>query len=161
MNQTLRLQAKLSSMDSIENFEALLLKDDVGYNIAQEIIKHHQLPQAPLKLFAEGTNIVFAYGDHTVIKIFPPFHISQFKSELLVLRYLQGKLSVKTPTINFEGDIFGWPYIVMNQLDGTLLETLWDKLDYGNKVIIMRELGSLIREVHSLPTQGLEEIDCH
>ena len=49
----------------------------------------------------------------------------------------------------------------MNRLEGVPLEGLWDELDHHNKLIIMRELGSLIREVHALPTQGLEAIDCH
>jgi len=161
MSQAVSLRTKLLSMNAVENFEALMRRDDIVHDIAQEIIERHQLPEAPPKLFAEGTNIVFSHRDRSVIKIFPPFHSDQFKSELLVLQYLQGKLSVKTPTVNFEGDIFGWPYIIMDQLDGTLLETLWNKLDDDNKVIIIRELGSLVREVHSLPTQGLEEIDCH
>lgn len=161
MNQTPNLQAILSSADSFEDYESLKLKADSVEIIAREIIDRYQLADAPLKLFSEGTNIVFAYGDHTVIKIFPPFHLDQFKSELLVLKHLQGMLSLKTPTVGYAGEILGWPYIVMDQLDGTLLETLWDNLDHGNKVIIMRQLGSLIREVHSLPVQGLEEIDCH
>lgn len=49
----------------------------------------------------------------------------------------------------------------MSQLEGALLEGLWEKLDHSNKIIIIRELGSLIHEVHSLPTEGLEAIDCH
>jgi hygromycin-B 7''-O-kinase len=161
MSQIVDLHPILSSIHSFEDYEALKLNADIVNAIAQTITERHHLPEAPLKLFAEGTNIVFSYGDHTVIKIFPPFHVSQFKSELLVLKYLQGKLSINTPTVKDEGDIFGWPYIVMNQLDGTLLEALWAKLDDNNKAIIMRELGALIREVHYLPTQGLEEIDCH
>ncbi|MDZ4322627.1 MAG: aminoglycoside 3'-phosphotransferase/choline kinase family protein, partial [Alphaproteobacteria bacterium] len=161
MDKTLSLHAILSSTNSFEDYELLKQKADLMNSIAQEIIERHQLPEAPLKLFSEGTNVVFAYGDHTVIKIFPPFHVDQFKSELLVLKHLQGKLSLKTPTINYDGEIFGWPYIVMSQLDGTLLETLWDKMNHDNKMIIIQELGSLIREVHSLPTHGLEEIDCH
>jgi len=34
-------------------------------------------------------------------------------------------------------------------------------MDHDNKIIIIGELGFLIRKVHSLPTSGLEEIDCH
>ncbi len=161
MDQTVSLRAILSSTQSFEDYEILKLNAALMNAILKEIIERHQLPKAPLKLFSEGTNIVFAYGDHTVIKIFPAFHLDQFKSELLVLKHLQGKLSVKTPTVNYEGEIFGWPYIVMSQLDGTLLETLWDEMDHDNKIIIIRELGSLIREVHALPTSGLKEIDCH
>lgn len=161
MDQTLSLDLILSSTHSFEDCEILKLNTAIMNAIAKEIIERHQLPEAPLKLFLEGTNIVFAYGNHTVIKIFPPCHLDQFKSELLVLKHLQGKLSLQTPMVDDEGDIFGWPYIIMNQLDGTLLETLWDKLNHDNKMIIIRELGSLIREVHSLPTHGLEEIDYH
>jgi hygromycin-B 7''-O-kinase len=47
----------------------------------------------------------------------------------------------------------------MSQLEGTILEGLWDKLDHSNKIFIICELGSLIHEVHSLPTEGLEAID--
>jgi hygromycin-B 7''-O-kinase len=161
MDQALNLQAIFSSTHSFEDYEILKQDTDIVTAIAKEVIKRHQLPEAPLKLFSEGTNIVFAYGDHTVIKVFPPIHLDQFKSEILVLKHLQGKLLVKTPTVTAEGEIFGWPYMVMNQLNGTLLETLWDTMNHDNKMILMRELGSLIREVHSLPTHGLEEIDCH
>jgi len=161
MSQPMSLQAILSSTQSFEDYEILKLNPDLINAIAEEITERHRLPKAPLKLFSEGTNIVFAYGDHTVIKIFPPCHLDQFKSEILVLKHLQGKLSVKTPEVKYEGEIFGWPYIVMSQLNGTLLETLWDEMDHDNKIIILRELGTLIREVHALPTSGLEEIDCH
>jgi hygromycin-B 7''-O-kinase len=160
-DQMVNLQDVLSSTQSFEDYEILKKDADIRNAIVKEIIEIHQLLDAPLKLFSEGTNIVFAYGDDTVIKIFPPFHLDQFKSELLVLKHLQGKLSIKTPKIKAEGNIFGWPYIIMDQLNGTLLETLWDTMNHDHKIIIMRELGSLIREVHSLPIFGLEEIDCH
>jgi len=157
----MNLQAILSSTRSFEDYEILKLNADLINAIAGEIIDRHRLPEAPLKLFSEGTNIVFSYGPHTVIKIFPPFHLDQFKSELLVLKHLQGKLSVKTPEVKYEGEIFGWPYIVMSHLNDALLETLWDEMDHDNKIIILQELGALIREVHALPTSGLEDIDCH
>ncbi|MEB3702428.1 Phosphotransferase enzyme family protein [Candidatus Bealeia paramacronuclearis] len=161
MDQSLSLKNHLLSIRSFEEYEILKQNPDIINTIAKEIIERHQLPAAPLNLFSEGTNLVFAYEKHTVIKIFPPFHLDQFKSEILVLNHLQGKLSIKTPTVKYEGEIFSWPYIVMSQLDGTLLETLWDKMSHENKMAIMRELGSLIREVHSLPIIGLEDIDCH
>jgi hygromycin-B 7''-O-kinase len=157
----MNLQTILSSTHSFEDYEILKLNADLINGVAREIIDRHQLPEAPLKLFSEGTNIVFAYGDHTVIKIFPPVHLEQFKSDLLVLKHLQGKLSVKTPEVKYEGELFGWSYIVMSQLDGMLLETLWDEMNHDNKMVIIQELGSLIGEVHALPTSGLEEIDCH
>lgn len=154
------LNSILSSVNHFEEYEKFKLNRGILENIAKTIIHQHLLPEAPLLLFSEGTNIVFEYDDNKVIKIFPPFHRKQFNSEFLVLKHLQGKLSVKTPIIEYHGEIMDWPYIIMTKLEGTLLETLWEKMDYHNKMIIIRELGMLIQEVHALPIEGLEEIDC-
>lgn len=153
------LTQTLSTIHSFENYEKL--KASIEEDLARTIIQRHQLPEASLMLFAEGTNIVFSYGDSRVIKIFPPFHQSQFESERLVLNHLDGKLTIKTPTLEYKGDIFGWPYLIISKLEGTPLETLWETMPHNNKVVILRELGKLIREVHSLPTDGLVAIDCH
>ena len=104
---------------------------------------------------------VFSYNKNYVIKIYPPMHVDQFHSESLVTQYLFDKLPVKTPDILYQGEIANWPYLIMTQLEGDLLETLWQKLDYGNKVSLVHELGLLIKAVHALPANGLEEIDCH
>jgi hygromycin-B 7''-O-kinase len=161
MLESQNLSATLASIESFEDLENFKLKLDLLENVANLIIQKHHLPQAKLTLFAEGSNIVFEYGLDKVIKIFPPFHQHQFKSDSLVLKHLKGRLSIKTPVIEYQGEIQDWPYLVMTKLDGTLLETLWATMDHRNKLIILRELGALIREVHALPTEGLEELDCH
>ncbi len=146
--------------NSFEEFEELKLVNGLFENIAKEIIAYHDLPHKPFQLF-EGTNIVFSYGNDRIIKIYPPFHQEQFTNEVLVLKHLKKKLSVQTPEIEYEGTLSGWPYIITNRLDGVLLEGLWEKLNDENKTILIRELGTLIREVHSLSVDGLEAIDCH
>lgn len=143
-----------------EEFENLKLNSKLFIEAALEIVGQHNLLDEPLSLF-EGTNIVFSHGKSRVIKIFPPMHKSHFDNEVLTMKHLHNKLSVATPAIEYIGELNGWPYIVMNQLEGTLLEGLWEKLSHENKIIIIRELGALIREVHSIPTDGLEAIDCH
>ena len=153
------LKQTLSTIHTFEDYEKL--KQSIEENLASAIIHRHQLPEASLTLFSEGTNIVFSYGDSKVIKIFPPFHQNQFESERLVLKHLNGKLSIQTPTLEYEGEIFSWPYLIISKLEGTLLETLWETMAHNNKMIILHELGELIREVHALPTDGLEAIDCY
>ena len=149
---------EIDTDEAYENFK--LNNSELFKKLALEIIARHHLPDASLSLF-EGTNIVFSYGKTRVIKIFPPLHKSHFNNEVLTMQHLHNKLSVITPKIEYVGEINHWPYIVMDQLEGTLLEGLWKKLDHNNKLIIIRELGLLIHEVHSLPTKGLEAIDCH
>lgn len=151
----------LSSIRTFKQFEKLKQQPEVLEHLTTAILNQHQLPEEPLILFSESTNIVFEYGDHTVIKIYPPFHLEQFKAELLVLKHIEGRLFVKTPTVKYDGIIGDWPYIIMAKLEGTLLEKMWEKLDHSNKLIIIRELGELIQSMHGLPTGGLESIDCH
>ena len=158
--QNFNAKTKLPIVNSFEEYEELKLQNNIFESAAKEIIAYHHLPDEPL-LLLEGTNIVFSYGNDRIIKIYPPFHQEQFTHEVLVMKHLKKKLSVKTPEIEYEGTISGWPYIITNRLDGVLLEGLWEKLDDKNKTIIIRELGALIREVHSLPVEGLETIDCH
>lgn len=150
----------LSSINSFDDFEQFKLKTDHLETLVREIIDQNHLPDAPI-LLLEGTNIVFSHGNNRIIKIFPPFHMEHFEHEVLVMKHLYGKLSITTPKIEYEGEIDGWPFIVMTRLDGTLLEGLWEQIDYNNKMVLIRELGSLIREVQSVPTVGLEAIDCH
>ncbi|KTC87136.1 MULTISPECIES: aminoglycoside phosphotransferase family protein [Legionella] len=153
------LKQILSTIQTFEDYEKL--KTPIEEDLARAVIHKQQFPEASLTLFSDGTNIVFSYGENKVIKIFPPFHRSQFASERLVLIHLDGKLSVKTPTLEHEGEVFGWPYLIMSKLEGKNLETLWERMPYNNKIVILRELGQLIREVHALPTDGLEAIDCN
>lgn len=151
----------LSRIDSFEKYEQFKSNVDLLKEIAQAVVSRHQLPVGSLELFSDGTNIVFSYNQNYVIKIYPPMHVDQFNSESLVTQYLAGKLTVKTPDILYQGEIANWPYLIMTQLEGELLETLWEKIDYDNKISIICELGALIKEVHALPANGLEEIDCH
>lgn len=100
----------LPSIHSFEEYENLKANLEIFENAAKEIIYRHNLPlELPLSIFSEGTNIVFAHGNERVIKVFPPFHDDQFKADLLVLNHLQGKLSIMTPKVEYDGDISGWP----------------------------------------------------
>ncbi|WP_133140292.1 aminoglycoside phosphotransferase family protein [Legionella genomosp. 1] len=154
----LTLKELLSTIHSFEDYEKL--KSLIENDLVKAIINKHQLPEAALTLFPDGTNIVFSFGAK-VIKIFPPVHQTQFESERLILKHLDGKLSVRTPRLEEEGELFGWPYLIISRLEGTLLETLWETMSKNNKIVILHELGELIREVHTLSTEGLEAIDCH
>ncbi len=150
----------IEKTDTFEKYEILKSNISLFENAAKEIISQNNFPEEHLILFSEGTNIVFAHGQNQVIKLYPPFHQKQFENELAVIEFLQNKLSIRTPLLKAHGEMNQWPYMIMSQLHGTLLETLWDKMEYDNKIIIMKELGELIREVHSLPINKLKNINC-
>lgn len=146
---------KLSDITSWELFEECSKDKTLWESFAHEIISLHEFPPAILQRCEEGTNIVFYYGD-LIIKIFPPFHEQQWQSERLALKHLYNKLSVPTPELKYEGRIADWPYLIMTRLSGILLEGTWESLPYENKLIIIKELGLLIHEVHNLPIDGLD-----
>lgn len=155
------LRQILATTKSFEDFEQIKQNTHVVEAFVQEITNRHKMPNEKFTLFQEGTNLVIGYGNNHVIKIFPPFHKNHFENEVLVLHHLKNKISVSIPEIKYEGKIEGWPYFIMSKLKGSSLEGLWENLNYENKIILIKELGALIHEVHSLTTKGLEKIDCH
>ena len=126
---------------------------------AVRIANRHQVPNDSLNLFPDGSNIIFAHGSHQVIKIFPALLKDQFDSERLVLKHLQHRLAISTPSLEYSGEFEGWPYLIMSRVEGETLESLWVNLPFENKLTLIQEIGSLIKEVHSLGTLGLEPID--
>lgn len=144
-----------SKVTTYEEFEQLRIENTDFTPAILEILERHNIPNAELTLFSDGCNLVYAVGNERVIKVFPPCHQDQYTNDLVVMRHLDAKLSVPTPRIEFTGEFLGWPYIVMDFLDGTLLEGLWETLPQSNKKILISELGALIKEVHSLDTDGL------
>lgn len=67
------LNQTLSTIHTFEYYEKL--KANIEEDLVRVIIHKHQLPEASLTLFSDGTNIVFSSGDTKVIKIYPPFHM--------------------------------------------------------------------------------------
>lgn len=154
---------KMPEIKSYEEFERIRDNRSLWETAAHQIIERHQLglDNPSLTLFPDGSNVVFAYGSDLIIKIFVPVLKDQFESEVLVLRHVHGKLSVLTPSLEHSGDLDGWPYIVMTRIEGRTLEGLWEDVSFENKVALIQRLGKLIREMHSLPIEGLESIDSH
>lgn len=151
---------KLPSVSTFDEFEKLKLRQGFFEDIAKEILLNHGIPDKPLELL-EATNVVFSQDNQRILKIYPPFHQEQFRHETMVMNHLKNKLSVKTPIVEYQSTLADWSYIITNQLDGVVLEGLWEKLSAQNKITLIREIGALIQEVHALPVNGLEAIDCH
>jgi hygromycin-B 7''-O-kinase len=152
---------RLPEINSYEEFEKLKPNKDLWESAARKIIDRHGLSNQQLIVFPEGSNIVFGYGSDQIIKIFVPVLKDQYESEKLVLEQVYGKLTVLTPRLQFSGELDGWPYIIMTRIEGRTLEGLWETLPIENKTILIRQLGNLIREMHSISVQGLESIDSH
>src|SRR4051812_14701280 len=101
-----------------EEYRSIYRDRDLCLRAILEICGRHRLPADDLRRYSNGWTIVYAAGAGTVIKLFPPYDRRGFDSERLVLEFLEGKLPIPTPKILAAGDLDGWPYIVMEQLQG-------------------------------------------
>jgi hygromycin-B 7''-O-kinase len=114
------------------------------------IAARHGLGAGPVRPLG-GSNLVAAVGDTRVVKLFPPFLRYQWDSERAGLAVLHGALApVVTPGLVHEGEIDGWPYLVMTRLEGVSLEDAWPELAAAEQVELLGQIGVLIAQVHAL-----------
>lgn len=116
-----------------------------------EICTRHALPPGRFEAFTDGSNLVAAVGG-TVVKIFPPFHRHQWESEYRVLQQLNGRLNFPIPELLAHGERpDGWTYVVLSQLPGVSLETVWPHTTFAEKGAMLEFTGRMMAEVHSIP----------
>jgi hygromycin-B 7''-O-kinase len=124
------------------------------------IIEQENLPEGCLTRFSEGSNIVYSYNRKLVIKLYPSYFKNEFEREIEVLRNIENDITlVEIPKIISVGSYEGWDYLIMSELNGTLLIDLWDKLTREEKKELSIDLGNVIREFHSIPSEIFETID--
>jgi hygromycin-B 7''-O-kinase len=106
---------------------------------------------APAVPAGDGTVLVALLGRGLVLKLYPPFLRDHFLFERAMLDHLHGRLSLPTPHLIDSAEHDGWPYLVMTQLPGTPLDRVWPVLPQHERCVVLRTIGSLAAEVHSLP----------
>jgi hygromycin-B 7''-O-kinase len=111
------------------------------------ICVRHELDASALRRGALGTHVVFHAGPQ-VIKLFCPLWEGDVVAERAVLEHVRG---LPTPELVAQGQVEGWPYIVMTCVPGTPAGAVWDHLDRGVRIDVVRQLGGLMRTLHSQP----------
>ena len=126
---------------------------------ALDIARSHDLDVSAPHVFATGTNLVVGFGDHLILKIFPPLLRAQFVSERGSLTQLAGRLHLPIPEIVAEGERDGWPYLVITRLAGTLGSEVWPHLAEAQKERVLRQIGETIAAVQRAPLGPLASIE--
>ncbi|UPJ42123.1 aminoglycoside 3'-phosphotransferase/choline kinase family protein [Bradyrhizobium sp. 40] len=127
--------------------------------IAIDIARSHGLDVSAPHVFATGTNLVVGFGDHLILKIFPPLLRAQFVSEHGSLTQLAGRLHLPIPEIVAEGERDGWPYLAITRLAGTLGSEVWPHLAESQKDRVLRQIGETIASVQRAPLGPLAQIE--
>ncbi|QOR68073.1 phosphotransferase [Cytobacillus suaedae] len=124
------------------------------------IRQQENLPEGSLTRFSYGSNIVYSYKGELVIKLYPSYFKNEFKREIEVLKNIENEITfVEIPRIHSVGSYEGWDYLIMNELKGALLIDLWDQLTIEEKNECSKDLGKVIHEFHSIPTDTFKTID--
>lgn len=99
----------------------------------------------------QGTALVAYIGGARVLKLYPPFLRDHFEFERGMLQRLHGRLRLPTPRLLASGERDGWPFLVMTRLQGEPLSAAWPAMDEAQRLALLHELATLMREVHALP----------
>ncbi len=106
---------------------------------------------APVQQMESGTVLVALLGRSQALKLYPPFLRDHFEYERAMLQRVGGQLQVPTPLLLKSGELQGWPWLLMTQLQGQPLTAVWPTLIEAQKCELLQTLGALAAEVHSLP----------
>jgi hygromycin-B 7''-O-kinase len=85
------------------------------------------------------------------VKLFPPLWADEIDVERAGLAHVAGRLSVATPEVAAEGELEGWPYLVLTRVAGVPLARAWGALAPKARERAARRAGELVAEHHRLP----------
>lgn len=120
--------------------------DQIWLPAARLIAARHHLPGPPRRQTL-GTHLVYRCGD-LIIKLFCPLWKNDFRVEKIALSHVH---DLPTPQITAEGEIDGWPYLVISHAPGVPAGAVWDTLTEEEKQEIVEQLGGLMRRLHDHP----------
>jgi hygromycin-B 7''-O-kinase len=149
----------LPTFTDADSFRAFRADPPRWLPIAIDIARSHGLDVSAPHVFATGTNLVVGFGDHLILKIFPPLLRAQFVSEHGSLTQLAGRLHLPIPEIVAEGERDGWPYLAITRLAGTLGSEVWPSLAEAQRERVLRQIGETIATVQRAPLGPLAQIE--
>jgi len=147
--------AVLPTIATIAEYRALYMDPAAWLPAMEAICRRHGLETASLQREPPGTHIVFRAGSY-IVKLFSPLWGEDYSSERAVLRHLRG---LPTPQAVAEGEIEGWPYLIITVISGRPVNEVWGRLDAAEKRSIVEQVGAFMRALHEHPPLPALETD--
>jgi hygromycin-B 7''-O-kinase len=148
----------LPEIRTIEEYRRVYRVEKTWLPAMRAICQRHRLDPAGLVFAPPGTHVVFRAGPEWYIKLFAPLWPQDHVAESLVLGHLSAQSALPIPRLEAEGEIEGWPYLIMTPVEGVPLNTVWDSLDASQRRHIAEQCGMFMSTLHATPTQGLEPL---
>jgi len=146
----------LPAVSTREDYGRIYRNADVWLPAMREICQRHSLDATQLEFAPPGTHVVFKVGS-LYIKLFSPLW-GDFVPERLVLRRLSEQSESPIPRLVVEGEVEGWPYIIMTAVEGVPLKEVWGSMHMSDREHIATRCGRLMTSLHATHTEGLEAI---
>lgn len=135
------------------------LRSDLWKDRILDLAREKNIPTNDFHPFPDGSNLVASLGNRFIIKVFPAKHRHQWVSDHRVLRFLQGRLKTTIPAFIDAGEIeFSWTYLIMSKIAGESYERVWPSLNNSAKAQVLFQIGTIMREVHSLPLGPIQDL---
>lgn len=139
---------KLPNHDNAADFERAL-HDPAWRLVAVAICVRHGLPHEALHRSPQGENVIYFVAGSHVIKIYGPARDQHARERASLSFAAERRLGVATPEVLHEGEIEGWPYLVIGRLAGRLMRDVWSAVGGEERIEIVSQIGAAMRELHA------------
>jgi hygromycin-B 7''-O-kinase len=112
------------------------------------IAKRHDLG-GEAHLYATGSAVVFAVGDH-VVKLHEPFNRDHYTTEATCLELLTDRLPIASPRLHVAAELEGWGYLVMDRLPGCPLSEARPAIPANDMLAIAAQTGELAAAIQAI-----------
>lgn len=120
----------------------------------EAVATRHGLAVSELSHLDKGTHFVWATR-RSVIKLFVPLWKEDASLETTLLEMVAGT-ALPVPQLEAQGELDGWPYVVMSRVHGDHIGDAWRTLDDGGRSRLAAHLGEAMAALASLPRQRLQ-----
>lgn len=137
----------LPEIKSEEDYRAVFANTDTWMPAMRVLCERHGLDAGDLRRTTLGSHVVFRTEDR-IVKLFAGIWSEDFVSERAALANIRG---LPVPELIAEGELEGWPYMVMSFVSGTPALEVSEELGEEERIGVVRQLGEMMRQLHESP----------
>lgn len=143
------MHSLLPQITDRHQYKELFPQNSVWEPAIKHLVVQHQL-KGPIHRGNLGSHILYQVGDSWV-KLMAPIFVDEMVYEISGLQSVSGKLSVSTPNIIAQGQLDGWPYVILSHVEGQPIRYVWPQLDQNNKLILCQQMAKVTKEISQCP----------
>lgn len=148
----------LPDVPDVDAYRAVRGDPAVWLPAFEVICARHGIDAGDLYAERSGTNMVFRAGHGPWLKLFAPLWAEDFVRERTSLAAVASDEWLALPQLLHEGEIEGWPYLVLSHLEGRAIGAVWPALDREERVDLARQVGALLQRLHAVDVRACAPI---